>query len=58
MLSPDPHTWEGSAIAANGSVIAGERGGLLYYYQAGEPNQIGLARSTNGHRGSATAHPC
>jgi len=49
MLSPDPHTWEGSAIAANGSVIAGDRGGLLYYYQAGQPNQIGLARSTNGH---------
>jgi predicted GH43/DUF377 family glycosyl hydrolase len=49
ILSPDPGTWEGNAIAANGSAIADESG-ILYYYQAGEPQQIGLARSRNGHQ--------
>lgn len=49
ILSPDPRTWEGDAIAANGSVISADRGGMLYYYQAGNPNQIGLVRSMNGH---------
>jgi len=44
ILSPDSHTWEGSYIAANGSVLAiGER--LLYWYQAGPKGhpKIGLA---------------
>ena len=36
ILSPDPGTWEGSAIAANGSAIADDSG-ILYYYQAGDP---------------------
>jgi predicted GH43/DUF377 family glycosyl hydrolase len=50
ILSPDPGTWEGSAIAANGSAIVEENGGILYYYQAGDNTvQIGLARSGNGH---------
>jgi predicted GH43/DUF377 family glycosyl hydrolase len=49
MLSPDPATWEGDAIAANGSALADESG-ILYYYEAGQPLQIGLARSTNGHQ--------
>jgi len=50
ILSPDPVTWEGSAIAANGSAIADESG-ILYYYQAGDTTvQIGLARSRNGHQ--------
>jgi predicted GH43/DUF377 family glycosyl hydrolase len=48
ILSPDPSTWEGRAIAANGSAIATDTG-ILYYYQAGDPPQIALARSSNGH---------
>lgn len=43
-LSPGPAAWEGNYIAANGSVLA--RGGeFLYWYQAGDPPRIGLARS-------------
>jgi predicted GH43/DUF377 family glycosyl hydrolase len=49
ILSPDPHTWEADAIAANGSALADERE-ILYYYQAGQPPRIGLARSANGHQ--------
>jgi predicted GH43/DUF377 family glycosyl hydrolase len=50
ILSPDPGTWEGAAIAANGSAIADESG-ILYYYQAGDVLvEIGLARSRNGHQ--------
>ncbi len=49
ILSPDPGAWEGSAIAANGSAITDESG-ILYYYQAGDPPRIGLARSRNGHQ--------
>jgi predicted GH43/DUF377 family glycosyl hydrolase len=49
ILSPDPATWEADAIAANGSALADENF-LLYYYQAGKPNRIGLARSSNGHQ--------
>lgn len=48
LLSPDPHTWEGDYWAANGSALA-ETNEILYYYQAGQPPQIGLARSSNGH---------
>jgi predicted GH43/DUF377 family glycosyl hydrolase len=49
ILSPDPGTWESDAIAANGSALADE-GFILYYYQAGRPNRVGLARSSNGHQ--------
>ena len=49
LLSPDAGTWEGSAIAANGSVIA-IPGGFLYYYQAGDPVRIGLAQSTDARQ--------
>lgn len=49
ILSPDPSTWEGDYIAANGSAWADENG-ILYYYQAGQPPRIGLARSGNGHQ--------
>ncbi|HTB17138.1 MAG TPA: hypothetical protein VK708_03435 [Bryobacteraceae bacterium] len=50
ILSPDPATWEGSAIAANGSALS-DNSGVLYYYQAGDDLvQIGLARSGNGHQ--------
>lgn len=42
ILAPEPSTWEGHYIAANGSVV--EHNGLVYYYQAGKPPRIGLAR--------------
>jgi len=57
ILSPDPATWEGSAIAANGSAITDESG-ILYYYQAGDNLvEIGLARSRNGHQWQRNGPP-
>jgi len=49
VLSPDPATWEGSYIAANGSALFAD-GEFLYWYQAGAPPRIGLARSADGRR--------
>lgn len=48
-LSPDPATWEGGYIAANGSALFA-RGEFWYWYQAGRPPRIGLARSPDGRR--------
>jgi predicted GH43/DUF377 family glycosyl hydrolase len=46
-LSPDPRTWEGGYIAANGSALV--RGqDVWYWYQAGDPPRIGLATSNGG----------
>jgi predicted GH43/DUF377 family glycosyl hydrolase len=57
ILSPDPRTWEGDAIAANGSALA-DPSGILYYYQAGDPVvRIGLARSANGHQWQKNSSP-
>ena len=49
VLSPDPNTWEGSYIAANGSLLRFD-GRLWYWYVAGprERPRLGLARSTDG----------
>jgi predicted GH43/DUF377 family glycosyl hydrolase len=47
VLSPDPATWEGDYIAANGSaLVVGDE--IFYWYQAGSPPRIGLARSRDG----------
>lgn len=48
VLSPQPDTWEGAYIAANGSALWHENR-FWYWYQAGnrEP-RIGLARSPDG----------
>lgn len=45
ILSPDPKTWEGGYIAANGSALF-RQGEFLYWYQAGPRNspRIGLTR--------------
>jgi len=45
VLSPDPRTWEGSYIAANGSAL-NANGAVWYWYVAGarERPKIGLAR--------------
>lgn len=56
VLSPDPGTWEGGLIAANGSALI-ENGRILYWYQAGGPNRIGLARSTDGRNWTREAGP-
>jgi predicted GH43/DUF377 family glycosyl hydrolase len=48
ILWPETGTWERGAIAANGSALSDDSG-ILYYYQAGDPVEIGLARSRNGH---------
>jgi predicted GH43/DUF377 family glycosyl hydrolase len=47
VLSPDPRTWEGDYIAANGSVVEID-GEFWHWYQAGRVPRIGLARSKNG----------
>jgi predicted GH43/DUF377 family glycosyl hydrolase len=49
ILSPDPSTWEGGYIAANGSALAW-RGEIWYWYQAGSPPRIGLARSSDARQ--------
>jgi predicted GH43/DUF377 family glycosyl hydrolase len=50
ILSPDPRTWEGSYIAANGSALVYENQ-CWYWYQAGprERPRIGLARAADTH---------
>ena len=54
VISPDPARWEGNYIAANGSALrSGQE--FLYWYQAGSPPQIGLARSGNARKW--TKHP-
>ena len=42
-----PEGWEGNYIAANGSALV-ENGEILYWYQAGDPVRITLARSRDG----------
>jgi predicted GH43/DUF377 family glycosyl hydrolase len=49
-----PQGWEGSYIAANGSALVVEEE-IYYWYQAGDPPRIALARSRDGL--SWTRHP-
>ena len=56
ILAPDARTWEADAIAANGSALADDSA-ILYYYQAGQPVRIGMARSANGHQWQKQAAP-
>jgi len=42
-----PQGWEGSYIAANGSALVA-REEILYWYEAGDPFRIALARSRDG----------
>ena len=44
-----PEGWEGGYIAANGSALV-DGGGISYWYQAGDPVRIALARSADGVR--------
>ena len=61
VLAPRADTWEGSYIAANGSLLWSE-GAFWYWYQAGPRGapQLGLARSTDArtwHRENAPVLP-
>lgn len=56
VLSPDPATWEGDYIAANGSALY-VKGEFVYWYQAGDPPRIGLARSPDGKHWEKVARP-
>ena len=61
ILSPDPRTWEGSYIAANGTALL-VNGEFFYWYQAGPKDApaIALARSSDGrawHRSAAAVVP-
>lgn len=47
ILTPNPSTWEGDYIAANGAALV-FHGRLFYWYQAGQPPRIGLAQSADG----------
>jgi predicted GH43/DUF377 family glycosyl hydrolase len=51
-----PSGWEGSYIAANGSGIV-ENGEILYWYVAGDPWQIALARSRDSVTWTKQAAP-
>ncbi len=56
VLSPGPAAWEGAAIAANGSAfVYGDE--FLYWYQAGTPPSIGLARSRDAIRWTKAPDP-
>ena len=56
VLSPDPATWEGDYIAANGHLaLVGEE--FYYWYQAGDPPRIGLARSRDALRWEKLPEP-
>ena len=56
VLSPDPRTWEGDYIAANGSAVHHE-GQFLYWYQGGRVPRIGLATSKDAEQWSKRADP-
>ncbi len=56
VLAPDPSTWEGDYIAANGSALLVD-GMFYYWYQAGRPPRIGLAVSPDGLRWQKHPHP-
>lgn len=56
VLSPEPGTWEGDSIAANGA-LAVVNGEFYYWYQAGDPPRIGLARSRDATNWEKLAHP-
>jgi predicted GH43/DUF377 family glycosyl hydrolase len=51
ILSPDPKTWEGDYIAANGSAIYMRNGLLIWYWYVSGPKnktRIGLAKQADG----------
>jgi predicted GH43/DUF377 family glycosyl hydrolase len=58
VLSPDPGTWEGRYIAANGSTLPVD--GQFWYWYVGGPEdlpRLGLARSADGRRWTRERNP-
>ncbi|MBI2688097.1 MAG: hypothetical protein HYX27_17455 [Acidobacteria bacterium] len=56
LMQPGPAAWEGAYIAANG-VFRHEGDTFSYWYQAGDPPQIGLARAADLGRWEKLPHP-
>lgn len=56
VIAPDSRTWEGGEIAANGTALV-RNGGWMYWYQAGEPPRIGLARSAGAQSWTKSPGP-
>lgn len=58
VVEPDPKTWEGSYIAANGAVLR-DGSGYLYWFVSGpkELPRLGLARSSDGRTWRKNARP-
>ena len=56
VLSPGVRTWEGASIAANGTALV-RAGEIFYWYQAGSPLRLGLARSSDGLHFRKEAQP-
>lgn len=56
VIAPDPRTWEGGAIAANGAALL-TGGQIHYWYQAGDPPRIGLARSAAENKWAKHSEP-
>lgn len=56
LISPNPASWEGNYIAANGAALTDGRQ-LWYWYQAGSPPRIGLARSADGYQWTKMSAP-
>jgi len=51
-----PAGWEGNYISANGSALAVDDR-IFYWYQAGDPPCVALARSTDGHAWTKDPQP-
>ena len=56
ILSPEPGTWEGEYIAANGAALY-EKNTYVYWYQGGRVPQIGLATSDDSIRWAKHSKP-
>jgi len=56
VLSPDPATWEGDYMAANGHALD-VNGEFFYWYQAARTPRLGLARSKDGIKFEKHAKP-
>ncbi len=56
VLSPGPAAWEGAYWATNGTALE-FNGQIYYWYQAGSPPRLGLARSADGVSWSKLPEP-
>ncbi len=56
LFGPDPATWEGDYIAANGALIE-NAGQLMYFYQGGRTPRIGVATSADSRTWTKHGEP-